>query len=298
MSLRGYFVLGGTGNSILFRLTKVPNMMQMIDATLTRVDVIPGRYVRDLLRVLGLPELRTEALRLMMRERGFWRIDYPHLNKAGQSTRARDWPVPVWHVRGLGPCIVYVSDRVQGPVMIWDSPVGELQVTAEQRAVLMWRESVALAIPDGRAERWKDKPGRNFERARIASEMRYHARLERGTALRFKALDAVAPKAPKRVCRSGCGSTNLWDPYSRCKACQTAYRAAHRRGARIAPPATNMQPDPSAEKAVNLARGSSIRAERKRLMRESAEYAADLARRRAAGEVIPDPETLKPEWVE
>lgn len=264
------------------------NVEQVLEDVLAQVDVIPSRYVMNMRQALGLPALRTYALKTFMDDRRMYRVLRP-----ASSVQTLP-PAIIWHVRGVGPCTMFARE-MPGEPMSWDrGKLGFWRVDAQQRAVLCWLEARAVGMVDGRATRWADKPGRNVEQTRIASEIRYHARQANGgSALIFRPLGYEEPKV-KRVCIV-CQSSDLHPPYPRCAPCQTTYRLAHRGIRAVQHADQNEQHD---DRARSLARGSAIRAERKRLMRESAEYAADLARRRAAGEVMPDPETLKPEWVE
>jgi hypothetical protein len=269
-------------------MNKYLHVSQMLQAALIGTDVIPAPLVSQLLCALELPALRTYAMTDAMIGAGFGRIERPRLHhlkphKPGECTGRSD-AARTWHVPGIGACTVYVRDTSGDAVCNVRAYGQTITMRGHAAAVFAYIQHIRELKPDGRVTRFEDNPGRRTLARAALREQAY--------------LNRVAESKGKRQRATICRVCNAAAPklgHARCVACIMAWRLVHDypKQRRTAPSDASAPVIPLGRKRA-LAR-QTARIESERQVAEGRAFAADLARRRAAGEAIPPP--VKPYWV-
>lgn len=262
-------------------------MTELLEQLLAPHDVIPAPWVSQMLRTLGLPKLHTRALTDAMSAAGFERIDRPRLgamvNSAYRGRRfdTRSWPIP-----GVGHCTVYVRNTAGDAETMVRKYGQNIPIRGHAARVFQWLDTFPRK-PDGRQTRFEDKPGRRTLARLAMGEILYHAK-------RSAAKGGKRGPARATICRV-CGVNPPTHAGARCKECLLVWRRAFDYPAqRIKPASDASAPVIPLGRKRALAR-QTARIESERQVAEGRAFAADLARRRAAGEAIPPP--VKPYWV-
>ena len=262
---------------------------QMLHALLIGTDVIPAPLMTQRMHDAGMPTLRTRALTDAMGRVGFGRVDRPRMQqykprRPGDAI-GRTFESRVWHVPGFGACAVYVRNDARFPDCNVRAYGQTVTVRGHAAAVFAYIQRIRELKPDGRVTRFEDKPGRRTLARAVLREQAYLQRVAESKAGRQRAT----------ICRV-CNAAAPKPGHARCVACIMVWRKVNdypRQQRRTAPRDANAPSLPLAQRRA-LAR-ETARVESERQLSEGRAFAADLARRRAAGEAIPPP--VKPYWV-